>query len=267
MPLSFSQLSVYRRCPKQYEFAYIRKLERPQSPAEAFGSSVHNTLKRWGELEQALSDEPGALSDQQTLFPEPERKPQHPQLTPDGLLHFWHQCFRFDAYPTRVEADMARLRGEELLRQFFVWWERQPRHVAAVEKGFSIDVGAVTVSGRFDRVETLDHGLRIIDFKTSAPRSQGDADADVQLSIYALACSAVLSRPCAELVLLFLSEDGVTEIVTHRNASQLADARVQLISIASRIEGRDFHATPSLATCRSCPYRTVCPFSAAGKQL
>ena len=66
MPLSYSQLNLYRRCPRQYEFACIKNLPRLITPGESFGSSVHNTLKKWGELEMSIQQ--AAALNQLTMF-------------------------------------------------------------------------------------------------------------------------------------------------------------------------------------------------------
>jgi hypothetical protein len=42
---SFSQLSTFFRCPKQYEYAYIHKLRRPPELPLASGKAIHETLE------------------------------------------------------------------------------------------------------------------------------------------------------------------------------------------------------------------------------
>ncbi|MFH0770815.1 MAG: PD-(D/E)XK nuclease family protein [Candidatus Peregrinibacteria bacterium] len=263
MALSYSQLRLYRVCPRQYEYAVIRKLPKGISVEESFGSSVHNALKKWGELEpSAVSLQPLAFSRQQELF-SGEPVVNSVPLTEEKLLEIWHQSFIFNTYPTRLEADFARRRGEDLMRHFFQWWSSVPRRVVAVEKAFSLSVDGMTVTGRLDRVEEADDGIRIIDFKTSAPREQQDVDADLQLSLYALAAAELFAVPCHSLSLLFLSEEGAEERVTARNASQCIDARKHIHAIAERITAKDFRPTPSLTICRRCPYRGVCDVAAA----
>lgn len=188
---------------------------------------------------------------------------QDSPLTAQSLIALWHQSCPTNAYATRFEADAARMRGEELMRLFFGWWSEKEREVVAVEKGFSIALQHVVLTGRFDRIERTPEGLHVIDFKTSAPRSQDEVDADLQLSIYALALEQDFGELPVSLSLLHLTEDGVVELRTHRSKGQTRDAMTQIATLHGRIEQRDFHPTPSLAVCKRCQYRGVCDVAAA----
>jgi len=261
MSLSFSRLSAYRTCPRQFEYEYIKKLPRQIRAGESFGSSVHNTLKKWGEREIAVSGKRQAGIDQLRLFTQ-EDSAHHLPLAVETLLEFWHSSFIVEGYGTRVEADMARLRGEEIMQYFFDWWQQREHDVLFVEKGFSLAVDGQKITGRLDRVEKAEGGLKIIDYKTSAVRSQNQADADLQLSVYALACEQSLKQPCSELSFLFLSEEGVTEVVTARTAGQLQDAAKQIRLLEECITSGDFRPTPGREVCRCCPYSNVCDVAA-----
>ncbi|MCF7844406.1 MAG: PD-(D/E)XK nuclease family protein [Kiritimatiellales bacterium] len=280
MPLSFSQLSTYRRCPRMFEYANVKKIPRGISEAESFGSSVHNCLKRWGELEMEIGRRAlGVGQDQMVLFDKTSHEynddnpdPLHP--TPNTLLEFWHQSFIINTYASRVEADFARERGERLMEQFYAWSHLRSSSfggqgsgevwkVIAVEKSFSIDVNGSVLKGRFDRVESDGDSIRVIDFKTSPPRSQDQVDADLQLSIYAMAIEEIYKQPCGELMFLFLSDEGVVERSTTRSENQLNDARKQIKTIEDNMDSKDFHPTPSAGVCRCCPYKGVCDVAAA----
>lgn len=269
MALSYSQLKRYRTCPRQFEFAHVKRIPWGISIGESFGASVHVALKRWGERElgrRALGVGRGKKTnerreDQLPLF---EGAPPQSQaeLNEELLLTLWRESFILDTYATRLEADFARARGEELMRHFYQWWALEPRRVVAVEKAFALDHNGLEVTGRLDRVEEIEGGLRIIDFKTTAPCSQDEADADLQLSVYALAVGQLFEKPCVELSLLFLSEEGVQERATARRSSQLQDARTQIRLIRERMEAKDYRPTPSRDACKRCPYRGVCDVAA-----
>lgn len=268
--LSYSQFRRYRTCPRQYEFSHVKKIPWGISEGESFGGSVHNALKRWGELElgdrgsgvgRRKQKTDGVRGDQMGLFKE-HAVPQEKILTEQKLLEIWHETFVFDTYKTRFEADFARRRGEEIMRQFHMWWSQVPRSVAAVEKGFSIEIDGMTITGRLDRIEQTEQGVRIVDYKTTASCTQAEADADLQLSLYALAAEHLFEKPCTELLLLFLSDEGTVERSTARSASQLKDARTQLKLIRERMEAKDFRPTPSAQVCKRCPYRGICDVAA-----
>ena len=261
MPLSYSQLQNYRRCPRQYEYGYIKKLPRQISSGESFGSSVHNTLKKWGEREVKLKPTKSPVEEQLKLFTA-DTPANSEQLTEELLLELWHSSFIVEGYESRVEADMARLRGEKLMRFFYDWWHQEEHTVFCIEKGFSLELNGQKITGRFDRVEEMEGGLKIIDFKTSAIRTQEQVDADLQLSVYALACELSLGKPCKELSFLFLSEEGVTEVATERTSGHLKDAAKQILALEENIATGDFHPTPGREVCRCCPYKGICDVAA-----
>ena len=273
MSLSYSQLSLYRTCPKKYEFAVIKKIPRQISAGESFGSSAHNTLKKWGETE--IRKQKSENSDQQSLFTKELLDDNSPlpsdflspssdlsTLTSDFLLTLWHSSFIVEGYESRLEADFARGRGEALLTHFFEWWQLKQRTVLAIEKGFKVPIDDIIISGRFDRVEDNGDGVHIIDYKTSKPKPLEEVDADLQLSIYALAAEESFGKPCTELTMLYISEDALVERTTARSSGQLTDARKQIRALYERLEEKDYHPNPSREKCRTCPYRGVCSESA-----
>lgn len=238
----------------------MKKLPRPISQGESFGSSIHNTLRRFGLLEMETAGP--SLKKQLTLFTEDHPHDARPELTLTTLLSLWRQCFIAEGYASRAAMDSALQAGEAALTAFFGWWQTQPREVLAVEKGFSLAVPGtpgLAVSGRFDRVERTEKGLIVIDFKSSGPRPEEHLRTDLQLSLYALAAADIWREPVASLVILSVTENGVTEQATSRSAAELRDALKTVRILHERIESRDFSATPSAGVCRHCPYRGICP--------
>ncbi|MBU1124269.1 PD-(D/E)XK nuclease family protein [Patescibacteria group bacterium] len=273
MAISYSQLRLYKLCPRQYEYASIKKLPRGINVYESFGSSVHNALKRWGELEveatRIRNPESGIrnLGNGQLGMFEEKQEVDSRLSSVDCLLDLWHQSFIINTYENRVEADFHRKRGEEVMRKFYEWWSASSREVVAVEKSFKIDVSGVEVSGRIDRIERFgirnpESGIRVVDFKTSPPKTQEQVDSDLQLSIYAMAVQELYGEPCSELILLFLNEEGVEEVVTQRNEGQLKDAAKQIQMLSEGIGSGEFRPTPSAGVCKRCPYKGVCDVAA-----
>ena len=262
MPRSFSQLQVYRTCPRQYEFGYVKKLPRGGiSAGESFGTSMHNALKKWGELEVGKLVM-GNKENQLQLFTD-EKPTNYPlPITLDTLIDFWKQSFVVEGYASLVEADHALQKGEGIIKLYYDYWQQADHHVLQVETGFKVQIGDTHLSGRFDRVEQVEGGVKVIDYKTSAVRSQTETDADLQLSVYAMACQEAFGQPCKELSFLFLREDGITEVVTTRNTSQLEDAKKQIQSIDSFILEEEFRPTPGKVVCSRCPYKNVCDSAA-----
>lgn len=260
MKRSYSQLQTYEKCPRQYEFAYVKKLPRGGiSAGESFGTSMHNTLKKWGEREiynaQLIMKN---TADQLHLFMEEESSQDIQELTVDVLLQFWHQSFVVEGYSSRVDADEARRRGERILQLYFDWWQQHHQPVLIVEKGFTLQFGDLQLTGRFDRVEEGADGIHVIDYKTSKPRTQQQVDEDLQLSIYAIACQEVFGKPCSSLSFLFLNENEISPVQTQRSTQELAQASQIIQQLDQHILDAMFAPTPADSTCAHCPYRNVC---------
>ena len=234
-------------------------MPRQITEGESFGSSVHNTLKKWGDLE--MGNQESIAKGQLEMFRDTKDEGSN-KLTEELLIKLWHSSFIIEGYESRLEVEFNRKRGEELMHKFFEWWQQVPRKALVIEKGFKIDLNDLILTGRFDRIEEADDGIHVIDYKTSKPRSQAEVDADLQLSIYALASEKQFDQPCAKLTLLYLSEDEFVERTTERTKGQLKDAAKQIHSIFDQIEQKEFHPTPSKDICRCCPYRGVCDASA-----
>lgn len=158
--------------------------------------------------------------------------------------------------------DAALKRGEKLLAAYMRWWTSRSRTVLAVEQSFrlSLPLGKATldVTGRFDRVERDGEDIVIYDYKTGPVRSQESLDSDLQLSLYAMACEKIWNV-IPELALLFLHEDGITEMRTKRTSAALMEAQKSIGVVATAIDQKIFPAHPEEKRCAVCPYRDRCP--------
>lgn len=268
MKLSYSRISLYLNCPKQYEYACIKKIPRAISTAESFGSSVHNTLKKWGELELHVQT-PKPVVVQESLFDlEPEIQNSkfeidNLELTLETLHMFWEQSFIRSTYATKVQADAEYLRGKKVVTEFFTWWQQKERHVLTIESGFTLPIGNTIVTGRFDRIEESEQGLHIIDFKTNTPKDQQYVDEALQLSVYVLAAQILWQKPIASVSLLFTGQDEVIERKSTRGKEQLQAAIDQISRSATGIHFNEFAADPAPRKCNHCPYKNICKESLA----
>ncbi len=257
--LSYSQLSTYRRCPKQYEFAYVQSVPRKMSAGESFGSSIHNTLRRFGniELEITRSKDP---KHQLMLFTEDHSHNLTLDTSLQTLLSLWRECFIAQGYDSTKDMEQKFESGAKALEYFYAWWEKIPRTVIAIEKGFSLSLGSngPTLSGRFDRVERTPEGLSIIDFKSSKPRGQLLVDEDLQLSVYAMAAKELWNEKIHSLTLLSVTEEGIVQEVTRRTPEMLKRAQEEILELFQGMNESKFDAKPTKEKCWSCPYREMC---------
>jgi RecB family exonuclease len=123
----------------------------------------------------------------------------------------------------------------------------------------------VRIRGRVDRIDRTPEGDVIVDYKASDVRDQEKADQkardSLQLQVYALSHEADTGSKPREMQLHFL-DSGVIG-TTRPEVARLDRARDKIRTAAAGIRAGDFSATPNSFACGYCPYRQICPSSAA----
>jgi RecB family exonuclease len=128
--------------------------------------------------------------------------------------------------------------------------------VLEAEKAFVVKIAGVRVKGRIDRVDQLDGGIRVLDFKTGKAFTQEKANASVQLGIYALAARELWGAVPKELVIYNLEDNS--EVSSKRSAHALGALEEKVTAIAGGIAAGEFPEKPGFH-CRWCDFRNVCP--------
>ena len=126
----------------------------------------------------------------------------------------------------------------------------------ATEHMFNFKLGGRDIRGRIDRIDQLEDGVvRVIDYKTGAPKDRKFAEESLQLSIYAMAV-AEMNLSARELVLFNVQDNS--EAVAGRTTKQLDSARQKIEDVAQGIAEGRFEPKPG-QNCRWCDYKSLCP--------
>ncbi len=241
---SYSQLSTYKTCPRQYQYSYIYKIPQPPSGALSFGISLHNTLLAFYRLVTQTK--------QASLFTE-----FNEDLSLDRLLTFYEEKWVSQGYESRQHMESAKHRGKEILDLFYGHFKERMPQIEFLEKGFKLKVGDYTLSGRIDRADKLEDGsLEIIDYKTGKSKSQAQVDKDLQLQIYAMATKECLGKPASKMTLYFLDDD--LKVSTEPDEKQIEKVKQEIIETADQINQGDFTPKPDRFACKFCAYRGIC---------
>jgi len=229
--LSFSGMSTYRDCPRQYWYRYEQRLPVVQSAEAVHGVILHEVLRRCGELRRlgarvtcaklkALHAEVFGASE----FPDPRRAATFKR---NGAL-------QLESYRRRGGLDGSP---------------------AFLEQPFEADMGGWSLRGVIDRIDRVADGWRIVDYKTGRPTTRRRRD--LQLALYALGATAALGLEPIALEIVYLASG---ETVPVGDAGRRVDAaREEGAAVAEGIAAGRYEPTPERRRCRLCPYRLACP--------
>jgi len=233
--LSASAVQTYETCPLQFKLDREWRIPGEVPAAMQYGGTMHRVLRAYFDSVQ-----------------------QGRPMTEESLLDLFRADLAEAKLQDAYQHDLYLQQGIEQLKEFLALCRRGATpEVLHTEEFFDMKVGATTVVGRIDRVDKLPDGRVVItDYKTGKPLSQEDADVSLQLSIYALAAQEKWGYRADHLAFYNLSEN--TSVFTHRNETQLQQAKAKVEEVAGNIAAGKFDAKPGFS-CRFCAYRVLCP--------
>ncbi len=158
---SFSRLAPFSRCPLSYVYQSELDLDPEASFQMRLGALLHEVI---AEVQRRGLSKGAAY----------ERLEEMLAGLPDDL------------FPNRAVAHARRREAREFLRVFLEMEEKAGTRLLGVEVPFAFDLGPARVVGRIDRIEEVEGGCRVVDYKSSLWEDPSD-ELCLQLDIYALA--------------------------------------------------------------------------------
>ncbi len=244
---SFTQLVAFDHCPLQYKFAHVLKIPVPGNWALSFGKSMHNTLQEYFELWIARRENDSAENGGTPLVSEEELLAQYDSNWLDG----W--------YSSKEQHDEYRENGREQLKQIHSSLSSNPPNPVFLERGFTVKIDDIVSRGRVDRIDQIEGGVEIIDYKTGKPKTLKSLSASdkMQLLLYQLVAKDVFNLEPKKLTFHYLTDDSkVSFLGSEKDLDSLRDTIRKRIS---QIRGRQFDPTPGFS-CGFCDYKDICPF-------
>jgi DNA helicase II / ATP-dependent DNA helicase PcrA len=228
--LSYSAITAYRDCPRQYWYRQEQRLPVVQSAEAVHGVILHEVLRQAGEARQKGHD-----------------------VTAPVLKLIHEEVWSHQSFPDqRREATFKRL-GMGWLEAY----RKQGGFDTApelLEHPFSATVDGWTLRGVIDRVDRTDSGWRIVDYKSGRPIARRRRD--LQVALYALGATTALRLAPVELEVVYLA--GGDSVKVEKVADLVADATKQGAEVAAAVREGNFEARPERRRCRLCPYRLAC---------
>ncbi len=276
---SFSQIDLYKRCPKAYEFQHIKKIPQWFSVYAYFWSVIHNTLQKFFEIKKRNLEVPDLFWN---IFWEDlwDLEKNFPDDSLENLLEIYNSKFNRENFGDEWENFFER--WEEILINFF---EEEIQNLEKnknkkisvtpflIEKKFQINFKDFTINWRFDRIDKITHlsnsntkkslniiwdeTYEIIDYKTWKLRSESDVKNDLQLWLYCIALENMWYKT-SKAHLYFL--DHWVKYFFEINEENLEKSKKECEEFFENLKQEKFEAKPEKNKCRTCSFRKYCEF-------
>lgn len=235
--LSAAKLQSYYRCPRAYYFRYERRLEG----AAFYGSAALGT-----SLHQALAQ----------IYQDWHYQDPIPRW--DWLEYCWSQHVN-DLTPHQI------VEGRSILKRYysnFITSESAMRRPVAVEGriqgSLQVDSLEFTLSGRYDRLDHLEDGLELIDYKSAKEIEQSEPnEVDLQIGLYYLALEQRYQRSLKRLSLLYLRTGEKISFAATPAHRQQVEGVISDLAVELRRD-RSWQPFPG-EQCDRCAYARYCP--------
>lgn len=246
--ISFTQLKAFQTCPLQYKFAFLLKLPTFGRYQFSFGKSIHATLESFFNLFMETGKE----------------YTNHKELpSEDELLKLYERYWIDEWYPSQKEKDEFFAKGKEILKRMYAEILDERPRTRSIEQDFTLKFGngeqMITLKGRIDRIDDVDGGVEIIDYKTGKSKSAESIryDDKEQLIIYQLAAEDILQLKPVKLTYYYV-EDGnkVSFLGTQKEKDKLLNAITETVE---KMRQSSFDATPGFL-CKYCDFKSICEF-------
>ncbi|MDD3607673.1 MAG: PD-(D/E)XK nuclease family protein [Candidatus Moranbacteria bacterium] len=239
MNTSFSALDTFQTCPLKYKFQEVDKIKTPKSPEAVFGSLVHSTMK--------------FIHDGNFILP-----------TQKQALDHFSKNWNSEIFEDEISERIAFAQGIKIIQDYYKKNDPNKTQIVDLESRFTIKLPdkkeTHLISGFIDRIDKVEDGFEIIDYKTARKLpSQELVDDNLQLLIYLL---AFLDRypdqkpENVKLSLYFLKHS--TKLSTVKKVDQVENEKMKIIDLVNQIEGSSFQPRVS-PLCGWCGYQKICP--------
>lgn len=247
--ISSSHLQYYVFCPTRYKYALKHGVQVPHRGYFAFGSNLHSAIEEASNVVRKSGVK--ALDDRKTA----ELFEKH-----------WNNY----GFLNKGAAEAQKKVALERFSDFVGTHKPMLETVRHSEKKFTLEEDNFILTGKIDAITgTSDKNLVVIDFKTGE-RKKFEQEPEssfvrYQGNIYIEAVERTMGVVPENYYLHFLGEDQAKEAEYKWAFDVTPDSRKEVMSLlnntAERIKSNDFAPISEAERCKSCEFKSVCPFS------
>jgi superfamily I DNA/RNA helicase/CRISPR/Cas system-associated exonuclease Cas4 (RecB family) len=241
--LSPSQAESYDTCPRRYALERRLRLSDTFSPYAELGTLVHDALER-AEKEVVGTG-------------------RHHADLEDALRHLDEVWETADfGSPQLDDAWLAHAR--DTIARLYENWPSDGEPIA-LEHSVRGEVGGVEWVGVIDRLERVEQGLRVIDYKTSKrPPTVPDAKRSIQLAFYTSAVAEETGEEVVGAEMWFPRADAKSIIKRSLDLDTLGEVMQQMETVSAGVVAEVWEPRVN-EYCHRCDFRLSCPAWTEGK--
>lgn len=248
---SFSQLAAFDNCPLQYKFAFILKIPAPaDKPSLIFGRVMHQVFY---DFLKPLSNGPQA-----SLFGATAVTDKAFSLV--NLQKILKRHWVNDGYESANQREEYWQKAQQalgdFLQTFFAADGKQPQPLF-LEKSFAFKIAGETIKGTIDRVDQVDGGVEVIDYKTGRTKDKLVWQDKRQLILYQLFLEEVLQIKVLSLKYYYVESGSVVSFSPKE--AEKDKLKLEVTAQIKVIKSRNFSPKPS-EMCKFCDFKNICEF-------
>jgi RecB family exonuclease len=233
LKVSYSKLSTFKECPFKYKCLYIDGLWhlRKDRPPLALGSSLHMVLKEFFETKK---------KDKRTL---------------ENLHLLLDKNWISKGFEDAEEEQKFKQKGKDMLTRFYRTYD--PYLIPYfTEKTLEAKIGDLILSGRIDRVDMLDDGFELIDYKSG--RVMDEEEQDLQSTLYyVLLRNSYLRITPKRLTYHYLESNQ--RLTMGKGEAEIESEWTKIRGIVNEIRSvGSFNPSPN-KFCNWCDFKELCP--------
>ena len=235
-PTSFSELSIYNRCPQDFNFRHVFGYNAGVPVTFGYGTNIHNILN---VIHKKYKKKPPSEKEIEKIF--------------ENMFYM--------RYATDAIAENMRKAGMRIVKNYVKKHGEAFKEILQTEKEFEFVLRNALISGQIDLIKKLDNhgnikGIEIVDFKTEKNETYS-LDYKTQLRLYAIACLKTLGLNPKKAFVHHLDNDKRDPVdISKKN---LDETKKFVSKTVDHILKKKFPPKASKKNCIGCDYEKICP--------
>ena len=259
---SFTQFKAFETCPLQYKFAHILRVPIKGRFTFSFGKTMHNTLYNFFQriINQPITEQMNLFQSLQTTDRALQATSYKPQANLSDLLRIYKENWIDDWYESKKHQEEYKKKGEKILKEFFNSIQDNFPKVKHLELGFNFKLNGYIIKGVMDRIDEIENGFEIIDYKTGQVKEEVTTEDKEQLLIYQMAGQEIFKGKSLKLSFYYLNDNKKISFIG--SEEELNFLKEKIIKIIKQIQQSDFLPTPNQFKCKFCDFKDICEAAA-----